>query len=544
MQVLVVLAERAGEAVSRDDFGDLVWHPSVVTDHALTHCISELRRLLDDQGADGTFIETIPKRGYRLTLATEPLEREPAGPEARRPSIAVLPFDDLGRESPLALADAMHHEVLTLLARHHDLRVISATSVRRYRNKDKRPHEIAAELAVEFVLEGSVQQHGDRIRVNAQLINAATDAHLWARAYERDLSIEDLFAVQAEITRDIAGSLKLELLPRSEPDRQTVRAPDLELYVRLIEARTLIALRNREALERACEILQGVIDEQPDLAEAWSGYAKAAVLLAYYGQPEPGRLLTRARKAGLRALAIDETDVNALIALAITEMRQYHNGPMMLDYLEQAWRIAPAAASGWYGWALALLGDLNNGVARLEQRIQSDPASPGNLWALATLQIGARNPERALSLARRARRLSPGYAAAYIAEAQALMAMEETDSALGLLRRTADWLPSEREFSLLGWQAIAEAEAGSAGVVDELLERVRLGGMPFAEGLALTARGDGEAAIAAFRKVAWSDVETQWLRWSPLLEPLAQTSGHELLAEPLNHWWGIKGTSE
>lgn len=543
MQVLLLLAARAGEVVSRDDFGDVVWHPSVVTDNALTSCISELRRLLDDEGAEASCIETVPKRGYRLTLAVEPLADEFADPHAQWPSIAVLPFDELGSDNPLAIADAIHHEVLTLLARYRDLRVISATSVRRYRNTEKRPQEIAAELGVEFLLEGSAQQHRDRIRVNAQLIQAPNDAHLWARAYERDLSMDNLFAVQAEITRDIADSLKLALSPGTEADQQIKRPPDLEVYARLIEARTLIALRNREALERACEMLQDVTDAEPDVAEAWSGYAKAAVLLAYYGNDEPTRLLVQARRAGLRALDLEPEDANALTALAITEMRQYHNGPLVVEYLEQAWRLTPAIASGWYGWALALLGDLENGVARLEEKIRYDPASPGNLWALATLQLGAHNPERALILVRRARRLSPGYAAAYLAEAQALMAQDEPGEALTLLRRTVDWLPHERQFSVLGWLAIAEAGAGNAGAVDELLERVRVAEMPFAEGLVLTARQDYDAAVAVFQRVAWNDVETQWLRWSPLLDELRHAGGHTLLIQSLNHWWGIKRTT-
>jgi len=545
MQVLLLLAERAGEAVSRDDFGDHVWHPSVVTDNALTSCISELRRLLDDEAAETTCIETIPKRGYRLTVGVEPLSGDSACAPAQKPSIAVLPFDNLGSESRLALADAMHHELLTLLARYDALRVISATSIRRYRNTRKRPQEIAAELSVEFLLEGSVQQHGDRVRVNAQLIEAPSDAHLWARGYERDLSMDNLLAVQGEITHDIADSLKLELVSGSAASRPVTCAPDLEVYARLIEARTLLALRGREALERACEILQGVIDDQPALAEAWSAYAKAAVLLVYYGAPEPARLLALARTAGLRALDLEPQDPNALTAMGITEMRQYHNGVLVMEYLERAWQLAPALACGWYGWALALLGDLEAGVVRLEEKILCDPSSPGNLWALATLQLGAGNPERALQLVQRARRLSPGYLAAYLCEAQALMALGEPGQARRLLRRTVEWSPEKRQFSLLGWLAIAEARAAeartaNADAVDDLLEQIRAAETPFAEGLALTARGEHDAAVAAFRRVAWNDVETQWLRWSPLLEDLSQAGGHAQLIESLNHWWGIK----
>ena len=542
MQVLLLLAERVGEAVSRDDFDDFVWHPSVVTDNALTSCISELRRLLDDEGADATCIETIPKRGYRLTARIEPLAGESYGAPTQRPSIAVLPFDDLGSDTRLALADAMHHELLTLMARHPDLRVISATSVRRYRSTEKPPQQIAAELAVEFLLEGSVQQHGDRIRVNAQLIHAARDEHLWAHAYQRDLSMDSLFAVQAEITREIAESLKLELLPEAAADQPVAQQPDFEVYARLIEARTLIALRNLDALERAREILQEVTDNQPEIAEAWSGYAKATVLLAYYGTAEPTRLLASARQSGLRALELDSEDPNALTALGIAEMRQYHNGPLVMEHLESAWRLAPAVAAGWYGWALALLGDLETGVARLEEKILSDPASPGNLLALATLQVGARNPERALILIRRARRLSPGYLGACLGEAQALMALDEPGAALTVLQRTADWAPDERQFSLLGWIAIAAARAGDATGADELLARIRAAEMPFAEGLALTARRNYDGAVAAFQRVAWNDMETQWLRWSPFLDELAQASGHTHLIESLNHWWGIKRT--
>ena len=221
LDVLGVLLERPGDLLSRDEIMVAAWPGTVVEDNNLTVQISKLRRILDQDRAQGSCIQTVPRRGYRFVA---PVTR--AGADARpapRLSMVVLPFTNLSDDKEQQyFADGITDDLTTDLSRLENMFVISRNTAFTYRNKPIDTRQIGCELGVRYLLEGSVSRSGSQVRVTAQLIDAATDAHLWAERFDRDTG--DLFALQNEITGRIANALGVELIaaeaaqPTENPD--------------------------------------------------------------------------------------------------------------------------------------------------------------------------------------------------------------------------------------------------------------------------------------------------------------------------------------
>jgi TolB-like protein len=244
LDILRVLIERVGEVVSKDEIIAAVCPGTVVEDSNLTVQISALRRVLDRGRSNGSCIQTVVGRGYRFVAAmTHPsAEAHPASTSAssttlvRQPvvaprlSIVVLPFSNLSddREQQY-FADGITEDLTTDLSRLANMFVISHNTAFTYKNRSVDTRKIGSELGVRYVVEGSVRRAGSRVRVNAQLIDAETDAHLWAERYDSDMS--ELFALQDDITGRIAASLDAELVT-AEAARQIERADALDYILR------------------------------------------------------------------------------------------------------------------------------------------------------------------------------------------------------------------------------------------------------------------------------------------------------------------------
>ncbi|MFC1702779.1 tetratricopeptide repeat protein, partial [Pseudomonadota bacterium] len=229
-----------------------------------------------------------------------------AEPAISRQSIAVLPFDNRSRNvDDEYFTEGMHDDLLTNLARIASLKVISRTSVNQYKGTQKTIPQIAEELGVATVMEGAVQRSGNTVRINVQLIDAKTDEHLWAEIFDRELTAENLFAIQSEISQKIANALEATLSPEEEQRLNDFPTQSMEAYNAYLRGRQLLPQRNAKDLGKAMESFEQAVELDPEFALAWVGIAESASLLEAHGTLNPDKQLQIMEKAIGRALEID-----------------------------------------------------------------------------------------------------------------------------------------------------------------------------------------------------------------------------------------------
>jgi TolB-like protein len=309
LDILGLLIDRRGDLVSRDEILNTVW-PGVVEGANVTVQISALRRVLDEGRSGGSLIQTVPGRGYRFVEAVERIDlrtQHGHAPSAHpndhplpRLSIVVLPFVNLSTDTGQQyFGDAITDDITTDLSRLADMVVISRNTAFTYRNRPIDTKQIGRELSVRYVLEGSVRRSGEQVRVNAQLVDAEIDAHLWAERFEGDTA--DLFALQDEITARIAVALNLEMIG-AEAARRSEHPDTLDLLLRARAAAIRPATPEIRAeriamFERALAIDPGSIEAQSWLANSLAGRVAANMT------EKPAADLARAEELVARALA-------------------------------------------------------------------------------------------------------------------------------------------------------------------------------------------------------------------------------------------------
>ena len=362
MAVLVYLAGRAGEVVPKDEILGEVWRGTFVKEVVLARGISELRRLLGDDARAPRLIETLPKRGYRLIADVTELEPPSHGPgpgasydanhgtshikptpPARRwpivvlaavliaavglsvlyalrarphpSSIAVLPFVNLSGDAESDyFSDGMTEDLLTALSKIRQLRVVSRTSSMAYRNSPKTLPEIGRELGVAWIVEGSVRQEGGTVRITAQLIEAASDQHLWGDFYDRDLA--DIFEIQRDVADQIAAVLEAKLSPQERRDLDRPPTGEVTAYVYYLRGREQYLRYQHGANEAAIELYLKALELDPNFALAHAGLANAYSLRsANYGAgPEPAAAGLAAAQTAL-ALAPELPEAHKALGL-------------------------------------------------------------------------------------------------------------------------------------------------------------------------------------------------------------------------------------
>jgi TolB-like protein/DNA-binding winged helix-turn-helix (wHTH) protein/Tfp pilus assembly protein PilF len=348
-RLLATLVEQAPAMVSKDALVTAVWGDVVVSDETLAQRMRLLRQAIGDDSSAPRYGTAVRGRGYRLVA---PVERAgtAAGRAASRPqrrgwivaavvllaaalggaiwrsdpgpatveSLAVLPFSDFsGGEDYRHFADGMQEEVLARLAKAGDIAVLSRTSVERYRDTELTIPEIAAQLDVDAVIEGSVRVTGDRLRITVQLIDAVTDRHVWAETFDAAYTVEDIFDIQQRVADEIADALELG------PGRveRVLPTPSLEAYNRYLLGRYHTFRQTPDDLAAAVRNLDMAIELDPEFAEA---YAALGWALAFqgtdYGLRPPHEVYPRAREAALRAIALDDSlaDARSLYADILT----------------------------------------------------------------------------------------------------------------------------------------------------------------------------------------------------------------------------------
>ncbi len=445
-------------------------------DHGLNNAVNRLREALCDSAEIPRYIETLPRRGYRFIAPVETIAASiPAlAPDSSRAkvhtvaasvhgtalpasrarfarfwlaagipvglavllfglnvgrvrervlgsaaaprikSIAVLPLENLsGDPSQEYFADGMTDALITDLAQIRSLRVISRTSVMQYKRAQKSLPEIARELNVDAVLEGSVVRSGDQVRIDAQLIRAANDQHLWAKSYQRRL--QDVVMMQNEIARAVVQEVQLQLTPQEETRLKASRPVNPDAYEDYLRGHYYLQKWTSEGTAKALEYFQKATKEDPNYGPAYAGLAEAEWARPFPGRVSPREAAPLAAQAATKALELDESLAEAHDALASIEYRfQWDWAGAEREY-SRALELNPNYADGHWQYAIFLrtANRYQDAIAEAKRAKELDPVSSVQRTGLGSAYLIARQYDLAIQELRRVVALYPEHAVAY-----------------------------------------------------------------------------------------------------------------------------------
>lgn len=467
--------------------------------------------------------------------------RGEAAPGAGDRSVAVLPFEAIGTENPAPIAEGLHSDLLTRLSRVGDLDVISATSVEGFRDTDLPLPAIADSLDVKWIIEGEVQRAGDAIQVNAQLVDPRTDTHAWADTYRRELTAENLFDLQADITRRITGVLQARMSAEEEDRLDRQATGSMEAYRFYVRGRGLLEQRKPSDIRRALDYFDQAVAEDSAFALAWAGRADALAILSRFPETTLDTLLPRASKAADRALSLDPDLAEAYVASGRLHMYR-RDARAALRAFEQAVALRPsyAAAHAWLAKLELSIGRPEKALEDAKRAVELNPLSPENLGTLTIACHANDRVHRVLEIARRIRRLT-GQPAGHEPVALAhLSRLEE-------LRR--QW--RERGLSIYEQPLLAlyVTEAGGSAPVEEALRTAEAQGNPRNVALLHAVLGDEDRALEILDglyprdEIPWDLDFTVFLRydsyWPESLGPLREHPRYHALMRKINLHWGL-----
>jgi adenylate cyclase len=378
-------------------------------------------------------------------------------------SIAVLPFvnmsDDASNEY---FSDGISEELLNLLAKIPELRVISRSSAFSFKSQNLELTEIAERLNVAHILEGSVRKAGNRVRITAQLIEARSDTHLWSETYDREL--DDIFAIQDDIAATVVEQLKITLLGES-PHVQEV---DPEAYALVLQARHLTNQASAEGFEQSIALYQQALAIEPEYAAAWDGLARNYAAQANYGLLPAAEGAALAREAAERALAIDPDFAPAHARLGWIAMVFDSDLAQAARHFERTLELEPANLANAAALLLSL-DRLEEAIPLLEYVTARDPVDPIGHAYLGLFYLYADRWDAAIASYKAALRLSPDYIGAHYRMGTALLMQGDATAALAKVQQE-----SFEAFRLIGL-AMAQHALGEAGASDatlaELIEK-------------------------------------------------------------------------
>jgi TolB-like protein/DNA-binding winged helix-turn-helix (wHTH) protein/Tfp pilus assembly protein PilF len=499
-QVLAMLLDHPGEVVTREELQKRLWPADTFVDfdHGLNKAINKIREALGDSAESPRFVETVSRRGYRFLaevkladavpptnagLATPPPpaetgDRPPvAGKLSRtkpllpspawrivsvfalfllivsvamwkfhssnRPapvirSLAVLPLESLSNDaSQDYFADGMTDELIADLGQISALRVISRTSAMVYKHARKPLPQIARELNVDAVVEGTVLRSGDRVRITAQLIEATSDKHLWSQSYEGEL--RDTLALQSQVARAIAEQIRISINPQEQAALKNVKVVNPQAYESYLRGRFFWNKRTADGLKVALAYFNQAIDEDPNYAQAYSGLADTYALLGdwQYAVMTPKQALPKAKAAAIKALELDSALGEAHNSLAFCLDGFDWDFDAAGKEFRRAIELNPgyATAHHWYAWHLSLLGRYDEAIAEMKKAENLDPLSLIINADLAELLVLAHLPDESIEQSRKTIEMDSNFALAHNQLAQACLQKHLNDEAVAELQK-------------------------------------------------------------------------------------------------------------
>lgn len=421
-QALMLLLERLGEVVTREELQNRLWPGSTSGDfeRGLNKAINKLRVALGDDAEKPRYIETLPQRGYRLVARvdlSQALDDHVPQQMPRIGSLAVLPLQNLsGDPAQEYFSDGMTDELISEVAKIRSLRVISRTSVMLYKTSDKSLPAIAKELRVDAVLEGSVMRSGERVRITAQLIHAPEDRHLWSGRFEHDM--RDILQLQAEVAQSIAAQI-LKVVDPAQVNPAAARRVHPPAYEAYLKGNFFRDKLNPMDLEKSIDFFTQAIGLDPAYAPAYGALARCYQFVGIFGMRHPAAVFLEVRANALKALELDKTVPAAHIALASVtifdswdwaaaeaecrEVVELHPGysfthAHLADYLSirgrhteaitqfrRALELDPISPeyNNWFALMLYRARRYDESIAHCQKVLEVDPHHVNALWFLA-----------------------------------------------------------------------------------------------------------------------------------------------------------------
>jgi serine/threonine protein kinase/Tfp pilus assembly protein PilF len=371
------------------------------------------------------------------------------------PSIAVLPFADMSPEKDQEyFCDGLAEEIINALTQIEDLHVVARTSAFSFKGQNVKIRDIGRELNVATVLEGSVRKAGNRLRITGQLVNVADGYHLWSERFDRDM--DDIFAIQDEITEAIVDRLKPRLLGEEKARLAKRRAVDLEAYNLYLRGRLFTSQYTQEAFKKAIECFEQAIERESDYAPAYAGLSACYSFLPLFGPFEPKKTFPTAREAALKALQLDDNLAEAHRSMA--QIKSYYDWDWKSGEREfkRAIELNPGDAIShiWYALFLMRMGRHDEAINEADRALELDPLSLYINQSVGHVFCFADEPDRAISVIRRVLEMDPNYSAAHIL--------------LGL----AYWLKSKPEEAMAEFQIGMEGSGGLEPVAQTMVGTV------------------------------------------------------------------------
>jgi len=433
LRVLLLLAEHAGQTVTREEIQQFLWGDNTFVDfeRGINFCINQIRTALGDDAEMPRYVETLPRRGYRFIApvmtdtavgaspVVESIARQPtdqglhataaplrAGATTRKRrsllgvlglvvaiaavigwqrytqhtiprihSLGVLPFENLsGDPAQDYFADGMTEALITELGKISAVRVISRQSMMQYKGTKKSAQQIAQELNVEAIVEGSVLRVGDRVRTTAQLIAVRPERHLWANSYDREL--RDVLALDNEMARAVAKEIKVTLTPEDEARLGRARTVNPAAHEAYLQGHYLLDRRTKAGVDKALGYFQQAIELDPTYASAYAGLAEVFLVQGLYDPTHQMELLAKSQAASLKALELDDRLSTAHYTLAAQRLRVWNWSGAEVEY-RRAIELNPgdATAHAWYSDLLITMGRMTEAEVEMQRAQELDPLS-------------------------------------------------------------------------------------------------------------------------------------------------------------------------
>jgi len=484
VQILAMLLDQPGELVTRDDLKNKLWPGDTFVDfeHSLNAAVKRLRQALHDSAENPRFVETLARRGYRFiaqvavvdgarlniresatdnvltsddreqpevaeltavvkhppwplawkisglallaisTIVVVWILRSRGVPSPTIRSLAVLPLESLSNDpSQEYFADGMTDELISDLGQISALRVISRTSMMQYKGARKPLPQIARELNVDAVVEGTVLRSGDQVRITAQLIQASDDRHLWSQSYEGEL--RDALALQNKVARAIAEQIQINLRPKEQVALRNEKAVNPEAYEAYLKGRYFWNKRTGDGLRKAIDYFNQALEKDSTYAQAYTGLADSYALLGdwEYGGMAPKEAFPKAEAAATKALQLDDTLGEAHTSLAFCLDLYDWNWDSAEVEFKRAIELNPgyATAHHWYSWHLAVLGRKDEAIAEMRKAAALDPLSLIISADLAEVLLVARLYQQSIQQSLNTIAMDPTFAIAHYQLGQA-----------------------------------------------------------------------------------------------------------------------------